>query len=577
MGFNKGFLRLFLLSLVLFGIVIGGVSGEETKLWEPPTSKTSVTTSTGSVSGVIIDTIGPKNGGILKYTPSSNTYSWITGHSNSEWAKELEKLNKYEYKDNTYYFETKEEAQKFIEEGLITNGENLKYNELVKKAQTEKTQILLVFSTKMDSYYNGKANPTLMKELYEAGFRPNENQISNFMSNFKETYTQYTSSLKQLEDKLKDPKLSVENKEGIQKEIDQLNKNNKDTREFAAKLSTDLSLIASYLGNGGQYVDLTKAEDEEESSWSNLFGLTAASAKEKLLQNTLNSISKEVDKARGECGNDVAKCNSNVETVFLKNRLEIAKDYGCDTDVSTGCFNMNEKGQILENNCGANEECLFRLQILEKMAEVQDKRKLVTPNTFYSILSFLSETDSAAMKATKVFGLEDKFNLMKMSGLDQTWLGEGSPSYICRLKTAGYLDKESDSNGGITSYNLNLSGTSNWKKVVAYDLRAQRTPVTPDGKTSISYSYLINEPNGNSYTYTLEILYTDENGAQTYPVKSGSGVGISAGDDNINLPLNTTDVNENSFILTLKVESEAQTLYDVSYPIVLITAGDSYS
>lgn len=319
--------------------------------------------------------------------------------------------------------------------------------------------------------------------------------------------------------------------------------------------------------------DACKTSTSDSSCKSATENLEKAKQKQMELYNKelafimLNSLGENVD---GKLKNALilsGKCSEKI-TLDCKNEIE---NFPCNGDASCE--------QIKKNALASANSGYLKTQ--------------VETNIGYDILTTILSPDQNAMSAAKLFGVEaDYSNVPK-------FLSESIPSQICLAKIDGYLDKTKESSvngqGGLTSYGCSQEytqvydeETKKYKKMpqtqcleVLADLRAQRTQMTPDGKTAISYSYYIKAPPNTELKYIVAISYVEGSTIKKQtivPLTKTSG--IKNGFDSVELFLNASDgeINENSFTINLLAIYDNNEVYQkLSYSIPPITTGDSYS
>ncbi len=261
----------------------------------------------------------------------------------------------------------------------------------------------------------------------------------------------------------------------------------------------------------------------------------------------------------------------------------------CSQSINSECVDI-----IKNFNCNGDKNCEQIQKNTLKSAQSGYLKTQVETNIGYDILTAILSPDQNAMSAAKLFGVEaDYSNVPK-------FLSESIPSQICLAKIDGYLDKTKESSingqGGLTSYGCSQEytqvydeETKKYKKMpqtqcleVLADLRAQRTQMTPDGKTAISYSYYIKAPPSTELKYIVAISYVEGSTIKKQtivPLTKTSG--IKNGFDSVELFLNASEngeINENSFTINLLAIYENNEVYQkLSYSIPPITTGDSYS
>jgi len=223
--------------------------------------------------------------------------------------------------------------------------------------------------------------------------------------------------------------------------------------------------------------------------------------------------------------------------------LEI--DDGCEEAIKRACGNAND-----------NDPCVTSTTDALKQA---DREVPVTTNWKFTIFDSLKNPDEMALKAAEAFGAEIDF-----SKIGSKTISQSIPSRICYNKIKGYLDKEVETNGGVTKYGCDdYNETTNPSDLCAdvqADLRAQRTSITPDNKTLISYSYYVKDTEGS---FQLYVIYDQNEIEQNYTITNETK---GSDYDSILLPLNQTQgIDEESFEIVMKRDD-----FTLKAPIVLI-------
>ncbi len=230
------------------------------------------------------------------------------------------------------------------------------------------------------------------------------------------------------------------------------------------------------------------------------------------------------------------------------------------------------------------DTCKINTAIAKDIAKTLDNNKKVETYPWFDFLSVLANPDPAALKAMKLFGIEANYsNIPQM-------LRDPIPSTICMAKIQGYLDKEVEYSGGISKYGC--STDINDDKRASYedpncvevlgDIRAQRTRVTPDGKTAITYSVYMRTPTNTTIFYVIAVFYTQggimKNEVLTDDVQETKST-VHNSFETVELPINLEDgeLDENSFYIGLIAQYEDGRIYmDLVAPIPLITDGTGY-
>lgn len=304
-----------------------------------------------------------------------------------------------------------------------------------------------------------------------------------------------------------------------------------------------------------------------------------------LTKSYLDAISKAPDKSnldkitldmiKGSFSTVPSKCDSNNGGTIkdCKDYLNDMTQNDCKGDNPTQCEKLKASN----------------LKILN--LGIQNTQVQTTP--LYDILTLLTNPDQNSIKAAKLFGFEANYSNVP------AFLKESVPSQICLAKIDGYLDKQVantvNGQGGITSYGCSQDytqtyneQTKKYEKVpntqcldVLADLRAQRTQITPDNKTLISYSYFLRSPPNTKVKYVIAISYKEGNTIKKKQIIALTELnGTKNGFDNVEIALNgsVSSIDENSFTINLLAVYENKKVYQkISYPIPPISYGDSYS
>jgi len=195
-----------------------------------------------------------------------------------------------------------------------------------------------------------------------------------------------------------------------------------------------------------------------------------------------------------------------------------------------------------------------------------DREVPVTTNSIFTLFDSLKNPDEMALKAAEAFGTEIDF-----SKIGSKTISQSIPSRICYNKIKGYLDKEVETNGGVTKYACDdyneSTNPSDLCADVQADLRAQRTSITPDNKTLVSYSYYVKDTEGS---FQLYIIYDQNEIEQNYTITNETK---GSDYDSILLPLNQTQgIDEESFKIVMKRDD-----FTLQANIILITPENLYT
>lgn len=203
------------------------------------------------------------------------------------------------------------------------------------------------------------------------------------------------------------------------------------------------------------------------------------------------------------------------------------------------------------DSCESDEECEKARAWRDAIKAAYGQTK-VEVNTVYKILNAIKNPDKNALKTAKLFGFEEDYSNLPVM------LKETLPSQICLDKIDGYLDKEVESNGGVTKYNDDANNLE-----VLGDLRAQRSSITPDNQTLVTYSFYVQRPEN---PFELSVKYVQNGDWKTFIIENSS---TSKGFDSIYIPLNNTDgIEDNSFTINLNTGD-----LHLTYPIILMSTG----
>lgn len=199
------------------------------------------------------------------------------------------------------------------------------------------------------------------------------------------------------------------------------------------------------------------------------------------------------------------------------------------------------------------------------------KKETVDTSSIYDVLTLFLKPDARAVKGLKLFGIEADYASLP------AFLRDEFSSQICYAKINGYLDKEIQQGGGVTSYTI--TNTSNEIQVVA-DVRGQRTRVTPDDKTSVTLSYFIRAPHDSGIKYIVAMSFRDDGRVKKIALTDTIRVSKNGKRNDfqtIDIPLNSTgEVDENSFKIGLLAVRDSGSVYtNLITPMILVTAGDA--
>jgi chaperonin cofactor prefoldin len=278
---------------------------------------------------------------------------------------------------------------------------------------------------------------------------------------------------------------------------------------------------------------------------------------ETMYNNKLSTIAKEFIQLQG------LKENPTIVKDYVKN---LKNGEYVDAMVST-CKNKD-----------ACEDLVRRAQILKMKVE---ENTYIKPSAYTFTISSLLNPDRVSIQAARAAGFEPDFTRVP------SWLRSSIPSQICLAKIDGYLDKdlngatvESDVMGvsGLTSYTscvdntdpANPQSTVQCIKVKS-DLRAQRTMITPNNHTIITYSvYVANT--GSKMNYKITLFYKKSGNLENSVLENGSFEDKNLVKYNsVDFPINATEKEVKDFNLKLDVYYSGGAEYtSLEVPVVLI-------
>ena len=299
--------------------------------------------------------------------------------------------------------------------------------------------------------------------------------------------------------------------------------------------------------------------------------------KEDLLRHNFLSI---LSKVNQNSKLDFNAKNKERAKKFFKNLVvsndEKKKLSPCETNlISKECKNAIED---YKKNCKSNDDvCNQNLEYYNLASEQTEIKSSPT----YLIVNGILNPSYTAIQAARLFGFSTNYNRVP------DFLKKSFPSQICEAKISGYLDKTVSNNGGQTKYgscnevldprdpNIDRGQCIQ----VIGDVRAQRTEITPDEKTDITYSAFIRAPDDNDVKYIVAFSYKLKNGNLKKEILTKNISTLSKGDtkdlyQNVNFPLNYTksEVLPNSFKVYLLVINPDRSIYlFLRSPIELIS------
>ena len=215
--------------------------------------------------------------------------------------------------------------------------------------------------------------------------------------------------------------------------------------------------------------------------------------------------------------------------------------YNSEKDIDT----CNEKisGIKVDDLCGSNNKEGSDCEYIVKKAK-EESMLIEKDDSFFSVSNFLLNAVSTYnAEIGKIEGIceignfncEDRFSFYEGNPFLQEIFGQPIQNYLCMKLIKGY-DELINFNGGISEQETSLE---NWAGVgtttyatecdnngvcspnILSDLRAMRTPITPDNKTYITYSYTYNlrmtgrdSENMNDVVAFLFLVFEDKEGAK---------------------------------------------------------------
>lgn len=357
-----------------------------------------------------------------------------------------------------------------------------------------------------------------------------------------------------------------EDLERLQEELelkqDELNRYSEIIRTIGEDNPTFLSRMVGQMSLESVEAALQEG-DSCQGSWTNAWCLFSESASvEKELLEGLNS---RIDQAYSSCQGsaDVSACiNERSQQAFDSWGEELGIE---SCDANEGCSYKCQDD--------ASDQCQQVLSIYERIDSERFQREAVDSSLAYQGLVGILQPDPQGIKAAELFGFEADYSSLPSVVRDDF------ASQICIAKIEGYLDKTVENNGGITRYDvLNTSKDV----IVVADLRGQRTAITPDNSTSVTYSYFLRAPQDNNLNYIVAISYRQNNEIKKLPIIEMQNV--SAGEaignlDNLDIPLGEVEgIDEESFVIALLAvyEGSLSVYADLRYPLIAVSSGDRY-
>lgn len=282
------------------------------------------------------------------------------------------------------------------------------------------------------------------------------------------------------------------------------------------------------------------------------------------LKNEIDELNKELDDYH------------NIELANIA-YYDLPSEMQKDSNINSKCLNKEIGLECIDSvknfNCKEDKLCEDKKKEAEALFNAGYKQTKVQSTFFDNILAPILRPDQAALRAARFFGVEPNYKNVPQ------WLGESFPSQICMYKIDGYLDDEQiNSGGGTTGYSFD-SNQSSLEPI--YDMRAQRTPITPENKTTISYSYFLRAPDDKGLQYTVVVSYVQKRAKKIKVIpgiKSVEKEKTVSDSTFIDLQINATEKDIKSFHIYLRVleeGAERSQIYTLtSAPVILIRRGE---
>jgi len=282
----------------------------------------------------------------------------------------------------------------------------------------------------------------------------------------------------------------------------------------------------------------------------------------------------------------INKVNDDIVAAFLVN-ANMKKD-----DLPKTCdgadFGSDQCVADIEEDCKDNSRDDFECSVLADNVRDAAGNQIVQTGIGFSILQSILNPDSKAKKAAELFGFEDDYSSLP------DWLKESGESAVCLNKIEGYLDKTLENNGGVTSYGcskefaLNEDGYEDDEGRIVQrclevqgDLRAQMSAITPDNKTTISYSYYIKAHEYKPINYIVALSYLEAGIKKKQLLVNKTSLSAAEQVRKFNFAEIVVDdrknVDQRSFRITLGGFYEDNSVYvNLNAPVILIYSGDVY-
>jgi len=302
-----------------------------------------------------------------------------------------------------------------------------------------------------------------------------------------------------------------------------------------------------------------------------------------------------------ECNKKIKEHNSKVKT--NKNKIKLiqpsyedrnrdkANKFLTLSNIKNEDIKMNCEGDLTTNYCKTAIDTYCKdnahkddCKIIKSNFDTAKGASEIKSSAAYVIAAGIFNPDQSALDAARLFGVEANYNNVPK------FLRETFTSQICEAKIDGYLDKTINQGGGQTAYgscsevldptqpNVDRSQCIQ----VIGDIRAQRTQITPDKKTQITYSAFIRAPQTGDIKVIVAISYLTSNGILKKKLISNnistiSKNGVKNFYEHVALPINLTksQVKSNSFKINLLAINPDRSVYvKLSTPIILQTFDD---
>ncbi len=280
---------------------------------------------------------------------------------------------------------------------------------------------------------------------------------------------------------------------------------------------------------------------------------------DKIEANTLDAI-------RGLTQPDPDKTNSAIKDYVKKNIEDTLKSLNINDPSYDDLKTLKLQIDNAKANC-QDDACIQKADMALSVVNPAIKNERVKVKNAYSIIDLITNPDSAGVNAAKLFGFEANYDNLPI------FLRESVASQICYDKIEGYLDKNIENDGGVTTY-----GCTDDKLCIEVisDLRAYRTAITPDNKTYLTYSYYIKGREDTYFEYSISVYYEENSNIKKVELESGNmtGEGSRNNFDTVELDLNTGSENISQY--SFKIVLDGNSYIKQEYPVVLIAENGTY-